>query len=50
MIETIYIENQIKKHHRTKQILSKFKKKIDIIIHCAATHSFSKKKIQEFKL
>ncbi len=31
MIETIYIENQIKKHHRTKQILSRFKKKINIV-------------------
>ena len=31
MIETIYIENQIKNHRRTKEILSKFKKNIDII-------------------
>ena len=31
MIETIYIENQIKDHRRTKEILSKFKKNIDII-------------------
>ena len=27
MIETVYIENQIKKHPRTKEILSRFKKK-----------------------
>ena len=31
MIETIYIENQIKDHRRTKEILSKIKKNIDII-------------------
>ena len=31
MIETIYIENQIKHHQRTDEILSKFKKKIDIV-------------------
>ena len=31
MIETVYIENQIKKHPRTKEILSRFKKKINIV-------------------
>ena len=31
MIETIYIENQIRQHHRTEEILSKFKKKIDVV-------------------
>tara|TARA_Y100000588_G_scaffold386930_1_gene483556 strand:+ start:541 stop:1536 length:996 start_codon:yes stop_codon:yes gene_type:complete len=31
MIETIYIENQIKNHPRTNQIISKFKKKIEVI-------------------
>ena len=31
MIETIYIENEIRNHFRTKQIISKFKKKVNII-------------------
>ena len=31
MIETIYIENQVKNHFRTKKILSSFKNKIDVI-------------------
>jgi len=31
MIETIYIENQIRQHQRTDEILSKFKKKIDVV-------------------
>ena len=31
MIETIYIENQVKNHFRTKKILSKLNKNVDVI-------------------
>ena len=49
MIETIYIENQIKKHHRTKQILSRFKKKIEII-HCDHYGEIFNIKSQNFRI
>ena len=49
MIETIYIENQIKKHHRTKEILSKFKKKIDIV-YCDHYGEIFNIKSQNFRI
>ena len=49
MIETIYIENQIKKHHRTKQILSRFKKKVDII-YCDHYGEIFNIKSQNFRI
>ena len=49
MIETIYIENQIKDHHRTKKILSKFKKKIDII-YCDHYGEIFNIKSQNFRI
>ena len=49
MIETIYIENQIKKHHRTKQILSRFKKKINIV-YCDHYGEIFNIKSQNFRI
>ena len=49
MIETIYIENQIKKHYRTKKILSKFKKKINII-YCDHYGEIFNIKSQNFRI
>tara|TARA_B100001123_G_C15198811_1_gene982461 strand:- start:148 stop:1143 length:996 start_codon:yes stop_codon:yes gene_type:complete len=49
MIETIYIENQIKDHPRTNQILSKFKKKIEII-YCDHYGEIFNIKSQNFRM
>ena len=49
MIETIYIENQIKKHFRTKQILSRFKKKIEIV-YCDHYGEIFNIKSQNFRI
>ncbi len=49
MIETIYIENQIKSHFRTKLILAKFRKKIDII-YCDHYGEIFNIKSQNFRL
>tara|TARA_Y100000590_G_scaffold92825_1_gene105057 strand:- start:3890 stop:4885 length:996 start_codon:yes stop_codon:yes gene_type:complete len=49
MIETIYIEKQIKDHQRTKEILSKFKKKLDII-YCDHYGEIFNIKSQNFRI
>ena len=49
MIETIYIENQVRKHHRTKKILSKFKKKVDVI-YCDHYGEIFNIKSQNFRI
>ncbi len=49
MIETVYIENQIKKHPRTKEILSRFKKKINII-YCDHYGEIFNIKSQNFRI
>ena len=49
MIETIYIENQIRKHHRTDEILSKFKKKIDVV-YCDHYGEIFNIKSQNFRI
>ena len=49
MIETIYIESQIKHHPRTKQILSRFKKKIEIV-HCDHYGEIFNIKSQNFRI
>ena len=49
MIETIYIENQIKHHRRTGEILSKFKKKIDIV-YCDHYGEIFNIKSQNFRI
>ena len=49
MIETIYIESQIKYHPRTKQILSRFKKKIEII-YCGHYGEIFNIKSQNFRI
>jgi len=49
MIETIYIENQIRRHHRTKQILTRFKKNVDIV-YCDHYGEIFNIKSQNFKI
>ena len=49
MIETIYIENQIKNHPRTNQIISKFKKKIEVI-YCDHYGEIFNIKSQNFRI
>ena len=49
MIETIYIENQIRQHHRTEEILSKFKKKIDVV-YCDHYGEIFNIKSQNFRI
>jgi len=49
MIETIYIENQIRQHHRTDEILSKFKKKIDVV-YCDHYGEIFNIKSQNFRI
>ena len=49
MIETIYIENQIKNHPRTNQIISKFKKKIEVI-YCDHYGEILNIKSQNFRI
>ena len=49
MIETIYIENQIRQHRRTRKILSKFKKKIDIV-YCDHYGEIFNIKSQNFRI
>ena len=49
MIETIYIENQIRQHRRTHEILSKFKKKIDIV-YCDHYGEIFNIKSQNFRI
>ena len=49
MIETIYIENQIRHHQRTDEILSKFKKKIDIV-YCDHYGEIFNIKSQNFRI
>ena len=49
MIETIYIESQIKHHPRTKQILSRFKKKIEIV-YCDHYGEIFNIKSQNFRI
>ena len=49
MIETVYIENQIKKHPRTKEILSRFKKKINIV-YCDHYGEIFNIKSQNFRI
>ena len=49
MIETIYIENQIKRHHRTEQILTRFKKNVDIV-YCDHYGEIFNIKSQNFKI
>ena len=49
MIETVYIENQIKKHSRTKEILSRFKKKINIV-YCDHYGEIFNIKSQNFRI
>ncbi len=49
MIETIYIESQIKHHPRTKQILSRLKKKIEIV-YCDHYGEIFNIKSQKFRI
>jgi len=49
MIETIYIENQIRQHRRTEEILSKFKKKINIV-YCDHYGEIFNIKSQNFRI
>ena len=49
MIETVYIENQIKKHPRTKEILSRFKKKLNIV-YCDHYGEIFNIKSQNFRI
>ena len=49
MIETIYIENQIKNHPRTNHILSKFKKRIEVV-YCNHYGEIFNIKSQNFRI